>query len=191
MCFHTFLSPVLKTPSKLHSPTVPKSMWCPQWCLAEAECDGRMVLGQSPEQPCQGTIRHWGYKSGPRNCPASAAGAWPRLGQGEGDPLLPRDAFAHRVALSWQGSLEGGKEPTNSLLSPRAHQEASNPCHNLVLQQKGPPEDLHSQSLSWGMEVSTCCCLALHFPVKSTSGVQPWQNTSQVLVPKQSMAGEV
>lgn len=117
-------------------------------------------------------LQIWAQKL-PSQCCRCLAMAWQCFCPSEGDPPLPRDAFAHHVALSWQGSLEGGKEPTNSLLSPRAHQEASNPCHNLVLQQKAPPEDLHSQSLSWGMEVSTCCCLALHFPVKSTSGVQP------------------
>jgi len=55
-------------------------MWCPLLWLAEAEEEGKMALGQSPEQPWQGTMQHRGYELALRNLPASAASTWPRPG---------------------------------------------------------------------------------------------------------------
>lgn len=125
-------------------------MWCPLLWLAKAEGEGKTALGQSPEQPSQGwwgTMRHQGLRIRaqklPRQCCRCSATAWQLACLSKGDPLLPRDAFAHCVAFSWQGSPQapkGAEEPTHFPLSPRARQEAPNPWHNQVLQQKALPK---------------------------------------------------
>lgn len=50
-----------KEPSKLHSPIIPKSTWCPLFWVAEAERGGEMTVGGALGSPRRvGSVRHHG-----------------------------------------------------------------------------------------------------------------------------------
>lgn len=146
----------------------------------------RWRWGRALSSPLRAGRALWGtrgYKSGPRNHPARAAGARPHFGNSPAwQKEIPGSLWTPSLAAGGD-RLKPGKVLSNLLIllsSPglvRRHR-----THGTIrsFSRKPPAEDLHSQSLSWGMEVSTCCYLVLHFPVKPIPGVPPWKSTSQV-----------